>query len=90
MKEFNFILLGWALATTASTFFMGWLLFKKPTNTYEIDNLKQKNKRNKQSNIDNDISARITPDNKDIPSNKRKRGLLKRIKEKRLTKKKNK
>lgn len=36
-----------------------YLLYKKPTTHNEIDNLKQKNKRNRASNIDNDITTSI-------------------------------
>jgi hypothetical protein len=82
MKEFNFILLGWALAMTLLCFYLGKLLKDKPTTENHIEKLKQKNKRNNDSNIDNDISADITTNNQDIPSKKRKerklKGLFKR------------
>lgn len=52
-------LLGWALASTIIALFSIWMLFKKQSTTNEIDTLKQKNKRNKNSTIDNDINANI-------------------------------
>jgi hypothetical protein len=61
-----------------------WLLFKKPTTSYEIDHLKQKNKKNEGSIIDNQINAQIE-------SNKpKKEGILQRLKHKRKLKKENK
>lgn len=84
------IVLGWALCATAMACFMGWLLYKKQSTTNKIDNLKQKNKRNKQSSIDNDITATIPTEKLNKRNKNNKKGILKRIKEKRLTKKQNK
>ena len=53
------IMLGWALSSTLTSFFLGWMLYKKNTTENKIANLKQKNKRNRKSNLDNDISANI-------------------------------
>lgn len=39
--------------------FQSWLLYKKNTTHNEIANLKQKNKRNRASKIDNDITPTI-------------------------------
>jgi len=60
-----------------------WLLFKKPTTHNEIANLKQKNKRNKNSNIDNDISAKME-------AKEPKKGLFKNREKRLLRKSKNK
>lgn len=60
MKDFLF---GWAIISTLINIYVIWLLSKKPLTENNIENLKQKNKRNKQSNIDNDISSRIDLDN---------------------------
>lgn len=55
--------------------FQSWLLYKKDTTHNEIANLKQKNKRNRDSNIDNDITPHIEV-------KKQRKGLLKRLKTK--------
>lgn len=60
MKDFLF---GWAIISTLINIYVIWLLSKKPLTENNIENLKQKNKRNKQSNIDNDISSRIDLEN---------------------------
>ena len=73
-------LLGWSISSTIIALFTIWLLFKKVSTHNQIDNLKQKNKRNKNTNIDNEISARIEPEKKER--------FLKRLKNKRLTKRK--
>lgn len=52
-----YFLLGWAICATLLAVFFGWLLYRKET--YQIRNLKQKNKRNSGSNIDNDITPHI-------------------------------
>lgn len=76
MKEFNYILLGWALAMTLLSFYLGKLLRDKPTTENHIRKLKQNNKDIEQSNVDNDISARITSNNSNIPTKKRKEGKI--------------
>jgi hypothetical protein len=60
-----------------------WLLFKKQTTYNKIANLKQKNKRNKGSNIDNDISAKME-------AKESKKGLFKNREKRLLRKSKNK
>ena len=51
--------LGWAICATLICLLTVYLLSNKETTENNIENLKQKNKRNKNSNIDNDISARV-------------------------------
>ena len=75
----NKFLLGWALAQTLITIFCIFLLYKKPTTHNEIENLKQKNKRNRASDIDNDISADIT---REESKKERKRWIKRRNKNK--------
>lgn len=67
----NNFLLGWAISSTLLSVFTIWLLYKKPSTENNIDNLKQKNKRNKQSNIDNDITPQINQDNLNMSNKKR-------------------
>lgn len=74
-------LLGWAIASTVIAIFAIWLLFKKVSTHNEIDNLKQKNKHNKSSNIDNDITATLDS------QKEKKQGAIKRFINKRQTKK---
>lgn len=68
----NKFLLGWSIAMTLITIFCVYLLYKKPSTHNEIENLKQKNKRNKGSDIDNEISAKLT-DNKETTRKKRRK-----------------
>lgn len=79
MNWISWLLLGYSICST-----IVWIvLANKPTYDYNIDNLKQKNKRNKDSTIDNDISANINikqPDKREQRRTKRQN--------KRLTKKK--
>jgi len=70
MKDF---LLGWAIISTLINIYVIWLLSKKPLTENNIENLKQKNKRNKQSNIDNDISSRIDLENVNNDKKQRKK-----------------
>lgn len=71
------------LVLVALNVWLSYLLYKKPTTHNEIDNLKQKNKRNRASNINNDISA-------SIESKEPRKGLFKNRKMRLLTKEKNK
>ena len=77
----NKYLLGFAIASFLLAMYTIYLLSKKDTveNNYEIENLKQKNKRNKQSKIDNDISARIEEETPKKRPKQRKNGILKRL-----------
>ena len=52
-------LLGWAICATLLAVLLMFLLYKKQSVTNDIDNLKQKNKHNKNSTINNDIKADI-------------------------------
>lgn len=69
-------LLGWAISSTLIALFLGYLLYKKPSTTNEIDRVKEVNKRIKNSTIDNKIHADITGEKR------RKRRLNKNVQQK--------
>ena len=80
MKVILFILLGYSIATTLYII----LLINQPNITYQISRLKQVSKRNKDSNIKNDITPVIDVDSVKKPKKDR---LLKRLINKRKLKK---
>ena len=69
MEEF---LLGWSIIATILAILAIYLLFKKVSTTNNIEDQKINNKRNKGSNIDNDITS-------DIQETKRKRRRLNKL-----------
>jgi hypothetical protein len=77
------MVLGWAMCATATSFFMGWLLYKKQSTTNKIAKEVVKIKRNKGSNIENDINPRITTETREKRRKQRKPGILKRVLSKR-------
>jgi hypothetical protein len=83
MYKLLYILIGYSICATLVII----VLIKKPSITYEISKLTQKTKRNRDSNIKNNITPTINvkPDKK-----AKKEGVIKRWKNKRLTKKQNK
>lgn len=76
------ILIGWALCSTLVII----ILIKKPSVVYEISKLTQKTKRNRDSNIKSDITPTINI----TPVKTAKKGVFRKWKNKRLTKKKKK
>lgn len=53
------ILIGYSICATLVIIILSWILYKRPTTKNEIANLKQKNKRNRDSSIDNDITPTL-------------------------------
>jgi len=77
----NNFLIGWALAMTVITLLCAYLLYKKvsESTTNNIDKLRQNNRRNRDSTIDNDISASVTSENIRKREKKPKNGIFKRL-----------
>jgi hypothetical protein len=72
-----YALIGWALAMTVITIFVGWLLYKKTTVDNNITIKRHVTKRNRDSNIKSDITPTIETNE---PKKARKRILTKRRK----------
>lgn len=76
-----YIMLGYSICSTVVII----ILIKKPSITYEISRLTQKTKRNRGSIVKSDITPTIDTSG---AKTKKKEGLFKRLRNKRLTKKK--
>ena len=72
-----YFLIGWATVSTLLAFWLGWLLYKRPTTENEISIGKHVTKRNRDSNIKSDITPTIETK---TPKKARKRILTKRRK----------